>query len=65
MPRLDEIQVGQHVRIVAIEGTDALVQRLMEMALLPGEEIELVRRAPLGDPLEIRLTDVLSQHPPQ
>jgi ferrous iron transport protein A len=57
MARLDEILVGQRVRIVAVEGSDALVQRLMEMALLPGEEIELVRRAPMGDPLEIRLTD--------
>ncbi len=29
--------------------------RLMEMGLLPGTSVELIRFAPLGDPVEIRL----------
>lgn len=29
----------------------------MEMGLIEGAEIELVRRAPLGDPLQVRLGD--------
>jgi len=57
MPLLDEFRPGQRVRIVAVAGTDALVQRLMEMGLLDGEEVEIVGYAPLGDPLEIRLGD--------
>lgn len=31
------------------------VQRLMEMGLIEGSEIELIRRAPTGDPLELRV----------
>ena len=57
MPSLDQFRPGQRVRIVAVAGTDALVQRLLEMGLLEGEEVEIVGYAPLGDPVEIRLGD--------
>jgi Fe2+ transport system protein FeoA len=32
-------------------------RRLMEMGVLPGTEVRVVRVAPLGDPLELRLRD--------
>jgi ferrous iron transport protein A len=54
---LNQLQVGQRGRIVSLEGTDALTQRLMEMGLLDGEEVEVIGFAPLGDPVEIRLAD--------
>jgi ferrous iron transport protein A len=54
---LDKLHAGQHATIQAIQGDDAIVQRLYEMGLLEGEEVELVGFAPLGDPLEIRLRD--------
>ena len=57
MRSLDQLRPGQRGRISAIQGDDALVQRLMEMGLIEGETIELLRVAPLGDPLEIRLGD--------
>lgn len=57
MPSLDQLRPGQRGRITALQGGDALMQRLMEMGLFEGEEIEVVRLAPLGDPLEIRLGD--------
>ncbi|HJT79377.1 MAG TPA: ferrous iron transport protein A [Gemmataceae bacterium] len=57
MPSLDQLRVGQRGRVEAIQGDDALVQRLLEMGLLEGEEIEVVGFAPLGDPIEIRLRD--------
>jgi Fe2+ transport system protein FeoA len=57
MPSLDQLRPGQRGRITAIQGGDALVQRLMEMGLLENEEVEVVGLAPLGDPLEIRLGD--------
>lgn len=38
-----------------IGGTGALHRRLLEMGVTPGVTITLVRTAPLGDPLEIRL----------
>jgi ferrous iron transport protein A len=57
MASLDQLQVGQRARIDAIRGEDALVQRLLEMGLLEGEEVEVVGFAPLGDPMDIRLRD--------
>ena len=57
MPALDQLRVGQRARVERIEGDDALVQRLLEMGLLEGEEVEVIGFAPLGDPLELQLTD--------
>lgn len=56
MVGLDQLTVGQVGRIVAIDGTDTLAQRLMEMGLLEGEEVEVLGFAPMGDPIELRLT---------
>jgi ferrous iron transport protein A len=57
MASLNQLEVGQRARIEAIAGNDALVQRLLEMGLLEGEELEVLGFAPLGDPMEIRLRD--------
>lgn len=51
----DELQPGERGRIVEISGEDAITVRLMEMGLTDGEEIELIGRAPLGDPLEFAI----------
>jgi Fe2+ transport system protein FeoA len=56
-PSLDQLKPGQRGRIVSLDGNDGLAQRLMEMGLLEGEEIEVVRFAPLGEPVEVRLGD--------
>jgi ferrous iron transport protein A len=57
MPSLDQLRVGQRARIQSLSGIDNLLQRLMEMGLLEGEEIEVLAIAPLGDPVEIRIRD--------
>jgi ferrous iron transport protein A len=57
MASLDQLRTGQRARIDSLQGSDAVVQRLLEMGLLEGEEVEVVGFAPLGDPLEIRLRD--------
>jgi Fe2+ transport system protein FeoA len=57
MARLCDLAVGQRARIDAVEGADALTQRLREMGLLEGDEIAVVAFAPLGDPMEIRVND--------
>ncbi|HMF16401.1 MAG TPA: FeoA family protein [Gemmataceae bacterium] len=54
---LDQLLPGQRARVEAIPGEDYLVQRLLEMGLLEGEEIEVLGFAPFGDPIEIRLRD--------
>ncbi|HZY87705.1 MAG TPA: FeoA family protein [Gemmataceae bacterium] len=57
MPSLDQFRPGQRGRITALAGGDALVQRLLEMGLFEGEEVEVLAFAPLGDPMEVRLRD--------
>src|SRR5262249_10498389 len=54
---LDQLRCGQRACVERIQGSDAIVQRLYEMGLLEGEEIEVIGFAPLGDPMEIRLRD--------
>jgi Fe2+ transport system protein FeoA len=50
---LSEIQPGQIVEIVTIAGRSSFRRRLMELGLVPGTRVELVRVAPLGDPVEL------------
>lgn len=57
MPTLDQLRVGQGGCIESIAGDDALFQRLLEMGLIEGEEVEIISIAPLGDPVEIRVRD--------
>ena len=57
MPSLDQLRLGERARVEAIRGDDAIVQRLLEMGLFEGEEVEVIGFAPLGDPLELRLRD--------
>lgn len=57
MTSLDLLPIGRKARVESVEGADALVQRLLEMGLLEGEEVEVIGCAPLGDPIEVRLRD--------
>jgi Fe2+ transport system protein FeoA len=43
------------VRILGLEGPPGVVQRLLEMGLTEGTVVGVVRAAPLGDPLEVRV----------
>ena len=54
---LDQLRPGDHGLVVAVEGADPLVQRLLEMGLLEGTEVEVVGVAPLGDPMDVRVGD--------
>lgn len=54
---LAQLVVGQRGRILSLSGDPIVVQRLMEMGVLEGDEVELLAIAPLGDPIEVRLGD--------
>ncbi len=53
--RLADLAIGARARVVRIVGDDEIALRLLEMGLTPGVDIELVGRAPLGDPLEFEV----------
>ena len=52
---LAELAVGGSGRILAVEGTDDVSLRLMEMGLTPGVEVAVVGVAPWGGPLELEV----------
>ena len=56
MTTLDQLKPGQRARVERVlgEGT-AVYQRLMEMGVFESAEVEIVRLAPLGDPMEVRV----------
>ena len=53
--RLVDVEVGGRAVIRTVGCPRAIRRRLMELGLLPGTEVGVVRRAPLGDPIELRL----------
>ena len=55
MLSLNELHPGDRATICSIQGTTVEEAHLMEMGLLPGTTVELIKRAPLGDPIELRV----------
>ncbi|MFO0694914.1 MAG: FeoA family protein [Polyangiales bacterium] len=54
---LGDLPVGARAVISALGNARPVARRLMELGLLPGTAVEVVRVAPMGDPLELRLRD--------
>ena len=52
---LDQLGPGQAAKIKKISGQGALRRRLMDMGLVRGVEITMLKAAPLGDPVEYQL----------
>jgi ferrous iron transport protein A len=52
---LARLQPGQKGRITSIGAIGPLKRRLMDMGVLVGEEVVVVKVAPLGDPVEVRI----------
>ena len=53
--QLDELPVGSRVRVVEIEGSGRHQRRMLDMGFVPGAEVAVIRKAPLGDPIEYRV----------
>ncbi|GGL10522.1 FeoA family protein [Deinococcus radiotolerans] len=52
---LDAIAPGQTAHVVALDPAHPLRRRLMELGFVRGAPITVIRRAPLGDPVELRI----------
>lgn len=52
---LKELQKGELAKIKSVGGEDALRQHFLDMGLIPGTEVTLVKFAPMGDPMELRI----------
>src|SRR5262245_48016932 len=54
---LGDLPVGSSAVVDRVRCARPIARRLMEMGLLPGTRVTIVRSAPLGDPLELRVRD--------
>lgn len=52
---LDQLKTGEQGVVVNVHGTGAVKRRLMDMGLTKGTLIKIIKLAPLGDPIEIRI----------
>ena len=54
--KLDELEIGKDAIIASVASDDvALHQHILDMGLTPGTEVTMMKFAPMGDPMEIRL----------
>lgn len=52
---LSQMQVGQSGKVEELTGQDAVCHRLLEMGVTKGVDIQVVRFAPLGDPIDVKI----------
>ena len=52
---LNELEIGQKGKILAVNGEGALRRRLLDMGLTPRTEVMIRKIAPMGDPIEVHL----------
>ncbi len=52
---LRELPIGKTATIVSVGGEGALRQHFLDMGLIPQGEVTMVKYAPMGDPMELRI----------
>ena len=52
---LKDLEIGGSAIIQSVGGEGALRQHFLDMGVIPGAEITLVKYAPMGDPMELRV----------
>ncbi len=55
MMKLNELKPNESGRIVSVGGEGALRQHFLDMGVIPGAEVTVMKLAPMGDPMELRI----------
>lgn len=55
MTNLAKLKPGQKGKITSIGALGPLKRRLMDMGVLTGEEVQVLKMAPMGDPIEVKI----------
>lgn len=53
--KLSEMKIGSRGKIIKVGGEGALRDRFLDMGLTPKTIVKVIKKAPLGDPIEITL----------
>ncbi len=54
---LGELLIGSHARVTEVQGGGKHQRRMLDMGFVPGAEVTVIRKAPLGDPIEYRVKE--------
>ena len=52
---LTNVPIGSVAKVVAVNGANRIARRLMEMGVVPGVSLKVLKAAPFGDPIEVRV----------
>ena len=55
MMTLKDLPIGKSATVTTVGGKGALRQHFLDMGIIPGVEVTMVKHAPMGDPIEIRI----------
>lgn len=55
MKRISELKPGNKGKIKKIEGSGNLRRKLLDMGIIPGSPFEVIKLAPLGDPVDVKI----------
>ena len=55
MPTIKDLKIGQAATVSAVGGEGALRQHFLDMGVIPGVTVELIKYAPMGDPIELKV----------
>jgi ferrous iron transport protein B len=56
---LKDINIGDTVTVIRVGGQGALRQHFLDMGMIPGVRVTLVKYAPMGDPMEFKIHDYM------
>ena len=52
---LNQLEIGKSAVVTNVGGEGALRQHFLDMGVIPGTEVTLIKFAPMGDPMELRI----------
>lgn len=55
MSTLRDLEIGKTAKVTKVGGEGALRQHFLDMGLIPGVEVTMIKYAPMGDPMELRI----------
>jgi ferrous iron transport protein A len=52
---LNMLDTGQRARVIQVKGKGSSRKRLLDMGMVPGTVLSVIKKAPLGDPVDFKL----------
>jgi ferrous iron transport protein A len=52
---LNLLEPGNKAKVIHLQGRGSARKRILDMGMVPGVEVEVIKKAPLGDPIEFKV----------